>query len=221
MGKTMPAGRLNRPANARAITVPALIARAAKMFAAKGVRATTLTEIAADFGVTKAALYYHVKNKYELLWMIFDHIMDIDLREVEAVAQEDLEPKEKFRQLVIAHARTIIRDKAKITVFFREQPQLLTKDRQKLRLRIHEYEQIFQDCYRDGVNAGVFRDLDPKLVVKAVLGMFNSLKNWYDPRGEVSPEQIGALYLEIVERGLLSPSASGVPSVAGRTGAAA
>jgi AcrR family transcriptional regulator len=206
----------------RAVTVPALVSRAAKMFAAKGVRATTLTELAADFGVTKAALYYHVKNKYELLWLIFDHIMDIDLREVEAIAHAGLEPQEKLRQLLIAHTQTIIRDKAKITVFFREQPQLLPKDRQKLRVRIHEYEQIFQDCYREGVKTGAFRDLDPNMVVKAILGMCDSLKDWYDPRGPVQPEQIEALYLEIIEKGLLRAiPAPALTKVAGRTGAAA
>jgi AcrR family transcriptional regulator len=192
------------------------------MFAAKGVRATTLTEIAAEFGVTKAALYYHVKSKYELLWMIFDHIMEIDLHEIETIAAEDIEPREKFRKLVIAHARGIIRDKAKITVFFREQPQLLPKDRQRLRVRIREYELIFEQCYRQGVEAGIFRELDAPMVIKAILGMCNSLQNWYDRRGRISPEQICELHAQIMEHGLLAAgSAAGVASVEDRRGAAA
>jgi hypothetical protein len=54
-----------------------------------------------------------------------------------------------------------------------------------------------------GVRAGVFRDVPPRLVVFAILGMVNWVHKWYDPRGRWGAEEISAAFLSLIEGGLL------------------
>ena len=49
---------------------------AARIFAIKGYHATTLEEIARELGITKPALYYHVRSKEEILREIINRILE-------------------------------------------------------------------------------------------------------------------------------------------------
>ncbi|HKA62601.1 MAG TPA: hypothetical protein VKH83_09255, partial [Methylomirabilota bacterium] len=49
----------------------------------------------------------------------------------------------------------------------------------------------------------VFREMSPRLVVFAVLGMVNWVHKWYNPRGSWGAEEISAAFLSLIEGGLL------------------
>ncbi len=195
---------MQRTATQRSIRVRDLMDAAAEIFAAKGVRASTLEELAGEFGVTKPALYYYVKSKQQLLWMIFEQILAVYAQQARAIADEAIGPQEKFRKLILAHATAVIRHRAYTTIFFREQAQLSPRERRLLRTEIRDYERIFERCYQEGVRAGVFSDLDVHAVVGGILGMCNWLHQWYDPRGRVKPDEITTLYADLLERGYLA-----------------
>jgi hypothetical protein len=55
----------------------------------------------------------------------------------------------------------------------------------------------------EGIKSGVFRELSPRLVVFAVLGMVNWVHKWYNPRGRWGAEEISAAFLSLIEGGLL------------------
>ena len=63
-------------------------------------------------------------------------------------------------------------------------------------------------CIRDrlvveGVRAGVFRDIPPRLVVFGVLGMVNWVHKWYNPAGRWGAEEISSAFLSLIEGGLV------------------
>jgi TetR/AcrR family transcriptional regulator, cholesterol catabolism regulator len=196
-------GAAQRAGSQRAITVQDLMDAAAEIFAAKGVRASNLEELAAEFGVTKPALYYYLRSKQQLLWMIFQHILDIYTQQATAIVAEPTDVRAKLRTLVVAHAGAVIEHRAYTTIFFREQAQLSTHERRQLRAQIREYERVFERLYEEGVRSGIFRDLDVHAVVGGILGMCNWLYQWYDPRGRVKPQEITRLYADVLERGYL------------------
>jgi len=196
-------GVAQRTGTQRTITVRDLMDAAAEIFAAKGVRASTLEELAAEFGVTKPALYYYVRSKQQLLWMIFQHILEIYSQQANAIAAERTGIREKFRTLIVAHANAVIQHRTYTTIFFREQAQLSPQERRQLRAEIREYERVFEGLYQEGVRAGIFRDLDVHAVVGGILGMCNWLHQWYDPRGRIKPDEVTRLYADLLERGYL------------------
>jgi hypothetical protein len=57
----------------------------------------------------------------------------------------------------------------------------------------------------DGVEAGEFRDLNPKIVVKPLLGALNWMTIWYRPRkdeGQTSREAIASETADFVMHGV-------------------
>jgi AcrR family transcriptional regulator len=196
-------GVAQRTGSQRTITVQDLMDAAAEIFAAKGVRASNLEELAAEFGVTKPALYYYVRSKQQLLWMIFQHILGIYSQQATAILAEPIDVREKLRSLIVAHTNAVIEHRAYTTIFFREQAQLSTHERRQLRVQIRDYERVFEGLYQEGVESGIFRDLDVHVVVGGILGMANWLHQWYNPRGGVKPPEITRLYADMLERGYL------------------
>ena len=65
------------------------------------------------------------------------------------------------------------------------------------------YDKGVERIVAEGIRAGVFRDVPPRLVVFAILGMVNWVHKWYNPRGRWGAEEISAAFLSLIEGGLL------------------
>src|SRR5262249_38064716 len=64
------------------------------------------------------------------------------------------------------------------------------------------YEQSFRELIRGGIAAGEFREVDPKMVTFAILGIGHTVGRWYRPDGPLTPEQIAAQYVDFILAGL-------------------
>lgn len=183
-------------------TVKKIILIASDLFARKGYRATRLDDIAQEMGMTKPALYYYFKNKHQILLSIFNEIMNIYTGSaMNIMIKEDLDPTTKFRFLIEKHAEAILNNQAYTTIFFHEQSELNEDERIEFRGRVRHYEKAFETVYRDGVNKGVFKDLNPKIVIKAIFGTINGLYTLSETLNHSAREEIIITYLKILEEG--------------------
>src|SRR4030042_4471412 len=76
-----------------------IIKAAAQIFAAKGYHGTTLDEIAKQIGVSKPALYYHIKNKEEILKEIVGRIIE-PMEAVASVGRSDMPVRERIARMI-------------------------------------------------------------------------------------------------------------------------
>jgi TetR/AcrR family tetracycline transcriptional repressor len=74
----------------------AVVERAAKLADAEGVEAVTIRRLAQELGVTPMALYWHFKNKEELIFGLVDHL----LAEVTATRRPEDPPLTQLRAMV-------------------------------------------------------------------------------------------------------------------------
>ncbi|MEW9673366.1 TetR family transcriptional regulator [Ammoniphilus sp. 3BR4] len=181
-----------------------IILTASGIFAKKGYRASTLEDVANELGVTKPALYYYVKNKHQILWSIFEEILDIYLRSAMAILEKDLDPKEKLHRLIESHAHAVLDNRYLTTIFVHERAELTDEELKLLKTKIRAYELIFVEVYREGIKRGVFIDLNPFPVIKGIFGMINGLYQWYDERGAISKKEIIDIYTQILEEGYVN-----------------
>jgi TetR/AcrR family acrAB operon transcriptional repressor len=73
-------------------TREAIIDAAVRVFAVQGISRTTLTDVARDAGVTRGAIYWHFKNKEDLLEVLWNDILspfDVVRRAVEDGQERD------------------------------------------------------------------------------------------------------------------------------------
>ncbi|MEW9673393.1 TetR family transcriptional regulator [Ammoniphilus sp. 3BR4] len=186
------------------ITTRTILLTASEIFAKKGYRASTLEDVSKELGVTKPALYYYVKNKHQILWSIFEEIMDIYLRSAMTIMEKDIDPKEKLRGLIEGHAHAVLDNQTFTTIFNHEQSELKEEELKSLRSRVKAYEMLFVQVYKEGINLGHFRSLDPHTVVRGIFGMVNGLYQWYDAEGPISKKEIIGIYLQLLEGGYMN-----------------
>src|SRR5579859_5702144 len=186
------------------ITQKAIELVASELFARKGFGATSLDDIAEALGATKGALYYHVRNKEEILRLIYLTVLTASEEPLRRIVEADLPPLEKLRRAV-EHQTAVAADRSPaMTVFYREQHYLTGPFAREIILRKKAYERYFEQIIEEGQAAGVFQpNIDPKIATFGLLGMCNWLSQWYRSGGQYSPRQIAAMFVNIVENGLI------------------
>ena len=181
------------------ITQKAIELVASELFARKGFGATSLDDIAEALGATKGALYYHVKNKEEILRLIYLTVLTVSEEPLRRIVEADLPPSEKLRR-AIEHQTAVAADRSpSMTVFYREQHYLTGPFAREIILRKKAYERYFEQIIEEGQASGVFQpSIDPKIATYGLLGMCNWLSQWYRPEGQYSPQQIAAMFENMV-----------------------
>jgi AcrR family transcriptional regulator len=190
--------------NVRGEVLRAQILRtAADLFRERGYRATTLDNIAGRLGMSKASLYKYFRAKEEMLAAISRETIETFIRELTLVLDSDLPPEEKLRRVVREHVRFVIGNRSFLTVFFSEEANLPPRFARALAAQKNRYDKGVESIVEDGIRRGVFREMSPRLVVFAVLGMVNWVYKWYNPAGRWGADEIATAFLALVEGGLL------------------
>lgn len=175
---------------------------AAALFAAKGYDATSLQDVAAAVGVTKAGLYYYFATKQDL----FDTIVLAVLSDMLALARERAgtvaTPAERVGAFMAAHAAYFETNRDRYRAAFIGRGgdlYVFTPDQMTAR---RAYTDFLTGILEEGRGAGVFAFDDAPLVARGILGMLNWMTRWYNPQGRKSAEEIAADYARIVLKGI-------------------
>lgn len=190
--------------NARRKAARAQILRAAAdLFRERGYQASTVEHIAARLGMSKASLYTHFRAKEEMLAAISRETIEAFTRDLNLVLASRLGAEDKLRTVVRQHVQFVIANRSFLTVFFGEEANLPPRFMRSLAAQKDRYDKGVERIVEEGIRSGVFREMSPRLVVFALLGMVNWVHKWYNPRGRWGAEEISAAFLTLIEGGLL------------------
>ncbi len=196
----------SKPTRRVRLTQKAIVAAAAELFARNGFGATSLDEIAERLGATKGALYYHIKNKEDILRHIYLTVLTASEEPLAEIAASPASPTEKLGRAIIHHATVAANRSPAMTVFYREHPHLTGPFAREIVVRKKVYERYFEQIIEEGQAAGVFTtEIDAKIATFGLLGMCNWLSQWYQPDGPYTHQQIAAMFVRMVEQGMLTP----------------
>ncbi len=185
----------------------ALIDTAAELFHKKGYSATSLEDVSRALGISKPAIYHYVKNKNELLTIIYTQAFENIFKDTLEISNMDLPPDEKLRRIIRHHITNIIvKDMFMFSVFFSEESKLPPKDFNKIKEEKRRYTKIFETIIKEGINQGLFKNTDPKLQAYAILGMCNWIYKWYEAgKTPFTPDRIGNHFIDLLELGYKIP----------------
>src|SRR6188508_2248468 len=179
-----------------------IIDTSARLFAANGYHATGINELCEANELGKGALYHYIGSKEELLAAIHDRVMDEVMLSADRVANAGGSPTEQLEMLGDELVGIIARYPDHVWVFLHEFPALTGEWAEQFRRRRREYEQRVEGIFRDGIEAGEFRDVDPRLATFAWLGMHNYTYLWLRAKGRMSPHEVAASFADIFIRGV-------------------
>jgi AcrR family transcriptional regulator len=179
-----------------------LLAAAVKLFSANGYEQTSLQEIAQEAGLTKGALYYHFKNKEDVLLRVHDDMIEQIIAESRPVLDAGLAPADALRELIHVHMRAIETRGDAIRVFLRERRGFSAANWRDIKERRDEIETMFVEVIAAGQRAGQFGlTADPRLLAFGVLGMICWATEWFRPNRRPAAE-IAEIFADMALSGL-------------------
>ncbi|RJX25747.1 MAG: TetR/AcrR family transcriptional regulator [Dethiobacter sp.] len=185
------------------LTKQEIIQTSVKLFNEKGYSATSVQDIADELNVTKAALYYYISSKEEILFEIFDQTMTTAENRLNKIMEQDMTVEKRIRSIIYNHIMAVFDEAPNISVFFTEKAHLLPENLESINTRRRNYEEIIAGVFKEGVEKNVLKKVDILPTVYAVIGMCNWLYHWYKPEGRLKPEELSNLYSDMVLNGIL------------------
>ncbi|GAA4337017.1 TetR/AcrR family transcriptional regulator [Pigmentiphaga soli] len=157
-----------------------ILKAAARLFAERGYHGIGIEDLCRALGVSRGALYHHIRSKEDLLEDICMRYM-ADLGEkARLAAAEEPDPVRRLERLGSELIDVIAASRAELAVCFRE-THALGAERRKRVLALHAaYENVWKETLLEGQRAGVFLPFS-RARLKALLGMHYYSYLWLDP----------------------------------------
>jgi TetR/AcrR family transcriptional regulator, cholesterol catabolism regulator len=180
-----------------------IIAAAAKLFKEKGYHATTIQDVADDVGMLKGSLYYHIKSKEELLYLVTKEPIRELIERQKKLMESTLSPQQKIVEFIRSHLKAFDANYPHMFVFLQEKSSLSQPVQAEVAGIDFRYEALLEAILRQGADGGHFRrELDLKMMAFSILGMCNWMFKWYDKGGRLTIDEIAYHMAEIVLNGI-------------------
>ena len=176
---------------------------AAQIFFTKGYNATSLNDIADSLGITKAALYYYVESKQELLYRIIKLGLDDVKGEVLDPARAIEDAEERLRFIISNHARLSAGGNHAVIIISHEVDALNFDQKQEVLHRRRDYFEFIRNTLVELQGQGKLQEIDLTTATFTILGMIIWLARWFSPNGKMSVESVCEDVCEMALRGIL------------------
>lgn len=171
---------------------------AAKIFAEKGYKGTSLQHVADSLGISRPGLYYHFPSKETLIEALVEEVTVSSQRQSGAIAQRaELEPEEALRLVTHAHAKWILEHGTLFKVVDRSEgelpPRLLRLHSGAKRAVLDNFTRIIDR----GIDQGLFRPIDPRVAAFSIIGMCSWTAWWFKTDGRQSVDDVATILSEM------------------------
>jgi AcrR family transcriptional regulator len=184
-----------------------IIQAAIRAFAAQGYRRTSMRDIAAEAGLSKAGLYHHVRTKEELLVNIYERSMAETLADEQSVVAAGLSPEETLTTLLRTRIIDMCESQHVHKILAAEESELPIDLMGAARKARTDRVKLLAQVIREGMKTGVFRPpVSVNIAVLAILGTVNFIYQWYEPKGPLSPSQLADALTEHLVSGIRTPT---------------
>lgn len=181
-----------------------LLELAATMFAERGLRATTVRDIADSAGILSGSLYHHFKSKEQMVEEVLRDFLDWLFTRYQEIVEGEPDPLERVKGLFMASFEAIEHRHAQVVIYQDEAKRLSALPQfDFVDARNREQRRMWVDLLKQGVAEGQLRpDLDVDLVYRFIRDTTWVSVRWYQPGGPLTAEQVGRQYLAIVLGGI-------------------
>jgi len=179
--------------------------------------------VAKELGVSKGTIVHHFGTKDRILAALHESYMTRRLAELDYMLDALDDPAEQLAAALHAFMLYHVEDRAATVAFQREVVRLAHEESmaEGAKLRQQYFERV-RDVIQAGVDAGVFRSVDPTVDAFLMFGSAQWAWTWFRPDGDQPIEAVGQALVDLVLGSLLLnrrrlPALSDPQGVAART----
>jgi TetR/AcrR family transcriptional regulator, cholesterol catabolism regulator len=185
-GKTSGPARRSRNEGARRVEI---LDAAIERFGRAGYENTKWAEIADDVGIGPTALYHYFDSKQHCLYVILDEALTELHQRFDAITAGRDDPRDALRAVCadcfelseheVMRNRVLVAEQALLSGegSSPREEQARVAGREKTRA----LELAWTRFLADAMSKGVVSKRDPRMLARAMLGLYNSIWHWYRP----------------------------------------
>ncbi|MDV6243773.1 TetR/AcrR family transcriptional regulator [Rhodococcus opacus] len=180
---------------------------AATLFAERGLRATTVRDIADAAGILSGSLYHHFDSKESIVDEILRGFLDDLFGKYREIVASGLDSRATLEALVTTSYEAIDASHSAVAIYQDEVKHLVANERFAYLSELNtEFRELWMGVLEAGVKDGSFRsDIDVELAFRFLRDTAWVAVRWYRPGGSVTVDTVAKQYLSIVLDGLASP----------------
>jgi AcrR family transcriptional regulator len=198
-------GRPGRDGNARSSRSKRaeILATATEYFGRHGYEHTKWADIAAAVGVGSTALYHYFESKLHCLYEIQADAVQANSDQFDRTVAEHegfadaltavMNGAFDLTELEVLRNRVLVAEQSLVGVQ-RTSPRE-EEARRLARSRIRDLEFAWATFLTRGMEQGAIPQADPRLLARAILGLYNSVWHWYRPKGSMSLDEVRDFYV--------------------------
>jgi AcrR family transcriptional regulator len=202
----------------------AILETATELFGREGYEHSKWADVAAAVGIGATALYHYFESKLHCLYEIMAEALEAEVERFDRITGE----REDFAEALEAVLRSafdlsereVLRNRLlvseQVLVGVHRTSAREEEARQLARARTRDLEFKWAAFLTRGMEQGVIPEAEPRLLARAILGLYNSIFHWYRPRAGLALEDVADFYVPrcLAVAGLPLSSAEGAPAVA-------
>jgi TetR/AcrR family transcriptional regulator, cholesterol catabolism regulator len=182
-----------------------ILAAATERFGRDGYEHTKWADIARDVGVGPTALYHYFESKQHCLYEIMDEAIEDFRARFVAITTQERDPARALAAVVANAFELSEQGVLRNRVLVAEQGLLSSPStaqreeqaRQAARARTRDLEFAWASFLSAAMHEGAIPQSDPRLLTRAVLGLYNSIWHWYRPNGIVALTRVGEYFTQL------------------------
>ncbi len=177
-----------------------ILETATRLFYESGYRATSMESIADQLGATKPFIYYHFKNKYDILEEIAIRVIKMANDAVERAADSGGDPEQVLSNMARNYARLVIDEQRIIAVFWREESNFTEETRNKILGEQQRFSAALAGILAKGVEQGQFSIEHPRLTALSIMNLITFMYTWYRSDGALKADDLCDHYVRLTLR---------------------
>lgn len=179
---------------------------AINLFYKKGYYATSMSHIAQGSKIQKASIYHHYPNKEKILVDIFRTTIEDLEKSLESHLKVVRGAENRMRAAIHSHITFHI-ERQKEAIIADSELRVLTVNNYKTFIRMRDnYERKFQKVIKEGIDEGIFKQLDYKIVSYGILTMCTAVCSWFNNAGRLTKDEVAKILADFIIRGLKGES---------------
>jgi TetR/AcrR family transcriptional regulator, cholesterol catabolism regulator len=177
-GKVKASARRHHDAN-----IDHILGSAAKLFAEKSFGLASIREIAARANISFPRIYYYLRNKEELLYLVAKRGLESSINSYAKLSENVTDPAEKLRIFIDNHFASAVHSPAEATVLVKETSKLSAPYLGEIQELERQYTETCRTLLEElsRANGKELSRTRSRVLVSLLFGALNSMGNWYEP----------------------------------------
>ena len=179
-----------------------IVDAAAELFQSRGYYATSVGDIVDQVGMSKPTIYHYFRSKEEILVYIHELIADRLLTDFAKVKEERVDPIDRLRAIFESFFAVMTDLRPHVRTFFTFFGEVEGANRDQIESRRQDLSAMVEGAIKECIDAGSFRNVDARLAMLVITGVFNWAPQWYNPAGPIPADQLSLIIFDIFLTGL-------------------